>query len=146
MLQTSPQPDGAMAFLKHKLQTALDYPPLWRWLFCLSVLAILYLATTSQPYPIPSSASDKVNHLIAFIQLTVAMRLAWPQLHRARIALAMLAFGLAIELIQAWLPYREFSLLDLSADALGTAIGLLPCAFLFNPGKASRDYSRQSGT
>ena len=136
MLKTSPQPDAfAMAFLKHSLNTLhtlLTCQPLWRAILCLSALAIVYLATTSQPYPIPSSASDKVNHVIAFLQLTVVTRLAWPELSRAWVAIWLLAFGLAIEATQSQLPYRDFSLLDLAADGFGIAIGLLPCAFLFD--------------
>jgi VanZ family protein len=91
----------------------------------------VYLATTSEPYPIPSAPSDKLNHLLAFIQLAIVTRLAWPELSRIWIALGVMGFGLAIEVTQAQLPYRDFSLMDLAADGVGTAIGLLPCAFLF---------------
>lgn len=121
-----------MVFLKNNLQLLLNYQPLWRAALILSAMAILYLATTSQPYPIPSAPNDKVNHLLAFIQLTVVTRLAWPGLSRIWVALGVMAFGLAIEITQAQLPYRDFSLLDLAADAAGVAIGLLPCAFIFS--------------
>mgnify|MGYP005841635317 CR=1 FL=1 len=120
-----------MAFLKNSLQSLLMYQPLWRAILILSAMAILYLATTNDPYPIPSASSDKLNHLLAFIELTIASRLAWPGLSRVWIILGVMAFGLAIELIQAQLPYREFSLLDLAADGAGIAIGLLPCGFIF---------------
>jgi VanZ family protein len=81
---------------------------------------------------VPSAPSDKVNHLLAFIQLTVVARLAWPDLARPWIALGVMMFGLAIEVTQAQLPYRDFSLLDLAADGAGIAIGLLPCPFIFS--------------
>jgi len=139
MLKTSPQPDVLMLFLKHSLQNILGYQPLWRGILCLSALAIVYLATTSEPYPIPSSASDKVNHVIAFLQLTIVSRLAWPELSRYWITLGVMSFGLGIEVTQSQLPYREFSLLDLAADGLGTAIGRLPCAFLFGGRRKSRE-------
>jgi VanZ family protein len=84
------------------------------------------LATTNSPYPIPSSANDKVNHLIAFLELTILTRLAWPGLKAWQYAPFLLAFGLAIEIIQATLPYRDFSLADLVADSLGMLIGMLP--------------------
>jgi VanZ family protein len=120
-----------MVFLKNSLRSVLMYQPLWRAILILSALAIVYLATTSEPYPIPSAPSDKLNHLLAFIQLTIVTRLAWPELSRIWIALGVMGFGLAIEVTQAQLPYRDFSLMDLAADGVGTAIGLLPCAFLF---------------
>ena len=103
----------------------------------LSTAAIIYLATTSQPYPIPSAASDKVNHLLAFFELTVVARLAWPNLGKPWIAIGLLAFGLGIELVQAQLPYRTFAMADILADAAGIAIGLLPCPGFIRPHKQS---------
>lgn len=93
----------------------------------ISATAILYLATTSEPYPVPSADSDKLNHLLAFLQLTIVTRLAWPGLSRLWIACGLLAFGVTIEIVQAQLPYRTFAVADIVADAAGIAIGLLPC-------------------
>ncbi|GGE51875.1 hypothetical protein GCM10011533_00250 [Streptosporangium jomthongense] len=115
-----------MAILKHQLTRLLHFRPLWRFILLLSVAAIGFLATTDTNYPIPSAPSDKVNHLIAFIELTIVTRLAWPQLHAVWFAPALLGFGLAIELVQATLPYRDFSLADVAADGAGIVIGLLP--------------------
>ncbi|HKK56118.1 VanZ family protein [Marinobacter sp.] len=130
-----------MAFLKNSLQSVLMCQPLWRTTLVISAVAIMYLATTSQPYPVPSLQHDKINHLLAFIQLTVVSRLAWPDLSRTWIALGVIGFGLVIELTQAQLPYREFSLLDLAADGAGVAIGLLLCGFIFREdhGKSTRN-------
>lgn len=99
---------------------------MWRFAFLISVVAIGFLATTSSSYPIPSAPSDKVNHLIAFIELTILTRLAWPELRSIWYAPALLAFGLGIEIVQATLPYRDFSLADVAADGAGILIGLLP--------------------
>ncbi|WP_100637959.1 VanZ family protein [Marinobacter salexigens] len=119
-----------MATLKHQLTSLLNFRPLWRFALLLSVIAIGFLATTSNSYPIPSAPSDKVNHLIAFIELTIVTRLAWPNLRAIWYAPALLAFGLGIEVVQANLPYRDFSLADLAADGAGILIGLLPWPFL----------------
>lgn len=113
-----------MAQMKHRVLSLLRYQPLWRIALALSLAAIVFLATTPNPYPVPASASDKVNHLIAFIELTLLARLAWPELKAAWPAVALLAYGLGIELVQAGLPYREFSLADLAADGAGIAVGL----------------------
>ncbi|MBW4934720.1 VanZ family protein [Marinobacter sp. F4206] len=115
-----------MALLKHCVLTLLHCRPLWRIALFISVLAILFLATTDNPYPVPSSASDKVNHLIAFAELTVLTRLAWPEAKALWFAPPLLAFGFAIEAVQATLPYREFSLADLAADGAGIVVGMLP--------------------
>lgn len=118
-----------MASLNQHVRTLLNARALWRLALLVSVAAIVYLATTSQSYPIPASANDKVNHLIAFLELTLLTRLAWPELKPWWFAPALLSFGLGIEMVQANLPYRDFSLADLAADAAGIAIGLLPWPF-----------------
>jgi VanZ family protein len=109
-----------MDTLKQQLTSLLQYRPLWRAAFVISVLAIGFLATTDNPYPIPSSSSDKINHLVAFLELTILTRLAWPELRAIWFVPALLGFGLGIEIIQANLPYREFSLADLAADGAWT--------------------------
>lgn len=110
----------------------------WRICLAISVVAILFLATTSEAYPIPSAPSDKVNHLIAFLELTLLVRLSWPRLPLGTVALSVLAFGMSIELIQAPLPYRDFSLWDLLADSVGMALGLAPWPGLSRPGRTAR--------
>lgn len=112
--------------MKQRLQTLLDYQPLWRLCLVVSIIVVLYLATSSQPYPVPSSPSDKLNHLIAFLELTLLARLGWPKVGVTYLVLPLLGYGIAIELIQLALPYREFSLADMGADAIGIGIGLLP--------------------
>ncbi|WP_150911453.1 VanZ family protein [Marinobacter halotolerans] len=121
-----------MSSIANNLQRLLRCQPFWRTGLVLSAMVILFLATTSEPYPIPSASSDKINHLLAFIQLTVVTRLAWPYLSRIWVALGVLGFGLLIEITQAFLPHREFSLLDLATDGGGIVLGLLPCRFIFN--------------
>lgn len=115
-----------MATLKHQLITLLHFRPLWRLALLLSVIAIGFLATTSNSYPIPSAPSDKVNHMIAFIELTILTRLSWPGLRAIWFAPVLLGFGVCIEAVQANLPYRDFSLTDIAADGAGILIGLLP--------------------
>jgi|SRR5690554_47292 len=126
-----------MGTLKHQLTSLLNFRPLWRFALLLSVIAIGFLATTSSSYPIPSAPSDKVNHLIAFIELTLVTRLAWPELRAIWYAPALLAFGFGIEAVQALLPYRDFSLADVAADGAGILIGLLPWPGL--PSSSKRD-------
>ncbi len=122
-----------MAFLTQRIRFLLDYQPFWRALLVVSAVAVIYLATTSEPYPMPSAHNDKLNHLVAFLQLTIVTRLAWPGLSRLWIIPALLAFGAAIEIIQAQLPYRTFAIADILADAAGIALGLLPCPGFIRP-------------
>lgn len=115
-----------MSAMRNALYQFRDCLPFWRIALVLSILAILWLATTSNPYPMPSSPSDKVNHIIAFVELTLLARLGWPGRQVFLYAIPLLAFGLALELIQSPLDHRDFSWSDLAADAAGIAFGLLP--------------------
>lgn len=109
--------------VRHLLDTLFNHHPLWRLLFLVSLAAIAWLAVTNQPYPIPASSNDKVNHLLAFTELALVIRLGWPALHLAIPFLLLMGFGLAIELVQYWLPHRYFSWTDLTADLTGILIG-----------------------
>ena len=133
-----------MALLKHYGQALLQNRTFWRVALVLSLVAIVVLATMDTRYPMPSTPSDKVNHLIAFLELTILTRLAWPELRAFWYVPALLMFGLGIELVQATLPYRDFSLRDLLADGIGIAIGLLPWPGLPRAGKLDLRNSPES--
>ena len=115
----------SLALIKQRLAQLLRHRTLWRFAMMISIVAVLYLATTSGPLPVPAMPSDKANHLIAFLELTLLMRLGWPHLKSYYLISLLLGFGMLIELVQATLPYRDFSLADVVADAAGIAIGLL---------------------
>lgn len=69
---------------------------------------------------------DKTQHVLAFLALAVLAVLGnprWPL--AARVIPGLLAYGLLIEAIQWWLPWREFSWLDWAADAAGVLAGAL---------------------
>lgn len=127
-----------MPSMRDALYQIRDCLPFWRVALGLSLLAILWLATTSSPYPMPSSPNDKVNHVIAFVELTLLARLGWPGLPAIRYTIPLLAFGLALELVQSQLDHRDFSWADLAADAAGIVLGLLPWPLIPAHGKGSR--------
>lgn len=61
---------------------------------------------------------DKLEHAGTFFTLMV---LAWLSYRQAlfRLAMLLIAYGVLIECIQAFIPSRSFSLLDVVADSLG---------------------------
>ena len=67
--------------------------------FFAALLAIDFLAFTPKSPAIIENSWDKANHF--------------------------LAFGVQIELVQALLPNRSFSLLDIVADMIGAAFGVI---------------------
>jgi VanZ family protein len=91
-----------------------------RLLLIAALVAIFALATTRFSLPVGQDMNDKAGHLLAFFALALLVDFSWPATgFRARKVLSLLGYGLAIEVVQYFLPYRSFSLLDLGADAAG---------------------------
>jgi VanZ family protein len=111
--------------LKNTVAQLLAFRLFWQIGLLVSMIVIAYLATTDQPFSLQVEVSDKLGHLLAFAELFVLARLGWPRASYLACALTLMLFGLAIEIVQAQLSYRDFSLLDLGADALGIAAGAI---------------------
>ncbi len=70
--------------------------------------------------------SDKYQHALAFLLLAFWFGSIVVRRDFFWIALALLGFGALIELVQGWMGLgRQADLLDLRADAIGIALGLL---------------------
>ncbi|SFV60711.1 hypothetical protein MNB_SM-5-438 [hydrothermal vent metagenome] len=88
------------------------------------LVSIEYLATTTQEIKPLEHTWDKANHFIAFMTLFVLLSLAYKHLSLVRRVVLLLLFGLQIEIVQYFIPGRDFSLLDVVADSVGIAIGI----------------------
>lgn len=120
-----------MVSLKLFVIGLLNCRSLWRATLLISLIAIVVLATTSKPYLIPAPGHDKLTHLLALLELTILVRLAWPTAKPLIYIPGLLAFALVIEGVQATLPYRVFSSADLLAGCVGVALGTLPWPWQF---------------
>jgi VanZ family protein len=94
----------------------------FRILLVVALLAIFFLATTRLSIPIARNMNDKVNHALAFFVLALLIDRSFPSVTFRTKVLVLIAYGLAIEITQAYLPYRSCSLFDLGADAGGLAL------------------------
>lgn len=84
------------------------------------LLLILHLASTPLHYPVAGQLNDKLSHVLAFYVLAMFGDFSFPRVRFGLSkALPLMAYGLLIEVIQYFLPYRVFSIYDLGADALG---------------------------
>jgi VanZ family protein len=96
----------------------------WR-VFLISCLAVIALLAWMPGNQLPfSTASDKLNHLLAFAALGFLAWRAYPT-QRVPALIALVAFGVLIELVQWRLPTRSAEFADLAADVIGLALGSL---------------------
>ena len=98
----------------------------FRGLLILSLLLILLLSTIELENPILTSVNDKLGHVMAFAYLAFLLDFALPDSNFNLLKITpLLGYGLIIEFVQYFLPYRTFSILDMLADGVGIMIYLL---------------------
>ena len=90
--------------------------------FITALIITTYLTMTSVEYSVAQKISDKLSHAAAFFALSLLLDFSFPaSKFDWKKYLPLLFYGIMIECIQYFLPYRSFSLLDMLADALGIA-------------------------
>lgn len=77
------------------------------------------------PLDLIESAGSAVNlvHVILFLLLGMATRLAAPRWRAGRVALAFAALGVATELVQLWVPGRHARMSDVLVDVVAGLLG-----------------------
>jgi len=88
----------------------------------LGVSVLAFIDPGDQPLP---GIDDSLQHAVAFFSLAVLALLGWPHRTLRSIACGLLLYGLWIEAVQWFLPWRECSLLDWLADGAGLLPALL---------------------
>jgi len=102
----------------------------WRALLALLLVLISCLALVPEAPPRLSTGWDKSNHALAFAALGFCGVWALPAWPRAALALALLAYGGAIEIAQGFVPPRKGDAVDLLADGAGIALGLVLARYM----------------
>lgn len=87
---------------------------------CLAIIGIFILSVIKIDQPLPGGLSDKFYHGLAFFALSSLANISFPKsgftLYQY---LPLFLYGILIELVQYFLPYRSFSIADILADAMG---------------------------
>ncbi len=84
------------------------------------------VATSQTDHSSTTGINDKVAHILTFLLLGLLAQQAFPRLKMSlQLYLWLLGYGLAIEVIQYFIPNRSFSLLDLAADGAGLLIAFI---------------------
>ena len=96
------------------------------WLTAALFVYITWEALRPEPGGSSIDQLDKLQHFMAFSTLAVTWALARSPSRRGHWAIAawLLLYGALIEIVQAYVPGRDASWLDLMADAVGIAAGL----------------------
>lgn len=91
-----------------------------------AIVVSLYQATSRSPVNLSMDNGDKTIHLLAFFILAALDDFAFPRKgFGLRKILPLVCFGILIELIQSFLPYRSTELYDFLADCGGVALYVL---------------------
>ena len=93
-----------------------------RILLGVDLLAISALAFMPGPEVPVTTHWDKGDHTLAFFSLSLLARFAWPRAPFWRIALALVGYGVLIEIVQSFLPTRDAEALDVLADSTGIVV------------------------
>lgn len=122
----------AMPKLILNLCTAPEHRVLWRALLAVLLIVITWLALSPVPPKTLTTGWDKSNHALAFAAL--AFSSVWALWQRPRqwiwLAIALVGYGIAIEIAQSFLPPREADWHDVVADSVGIALGLAVAWFV----------------
>jgi VanZ family protein len=104
----------------------------WRVVFVVLVVVVAFFAVVPVPPKEFTTGWDKLNHTSAFAALALVGRVAFPAGRRAAwaLALALLAYGGLIEIVQLYVPGRDSEWADLLGDTIGVAIGIGLAALL----------------
>jgi VanZ family protein len=103
------------------------YRPHWRVLLLVMLLVTCWFAFSPQPPGLKFKEADKVQHLLAFGVLSLVTGLTMAPGRRQTIwaVVWMLLFAIFIELVQSQLPTRTADVVDVLADGLGIALGVV---------------------
>lgn len=91
-------------------------------LFYLSLIGGCVIAFSPAEAGLQPQLNDKFLHVVGFCVMGLFCHLAHPNAAFWKQIIGLSVFGLGIELVQAYLPYRTFSLLDWVADISGLLI------------------------
>ncbi|MDA9175218.1 VanZ family protein [Gammaproteobacteria bacterium] len=87
-----------------------------RVLLVLSILAISFLAMTEKNPSSQSLIDDKLLHFLCFAYLTIISKFAQFIDQDFWLYVIVFAYGILIEIVQMYLPYRSFEFLDIFAN------------------------------
>ena len=106
---------------------------LWRALLVLALLLVIYVSLTPVSGVVTFAGADKVAHCFIYLCLYILAWLAFPgAVLRWSIHVALLGFGVLVELLQSQTGNRFMEAADVLANITGTGLGNLILSFSIN--------------
>lgn len=97
------------------------------------LILITWQALSPQPIEQTQNINDKLGHVLAFFVLAFTTDHAYATSpFRLKKFLYLITYGILIEIFQHFIPNREFSVLDMLADAGGLLVYMLLWSTLIN--------------
>jgi len=96
-----------------------------RLILGISIVIISILSIQEIDFQSSVNLSDKLLHLFCFLYLTIISWLSRIIYKELWLYVIVLAYGILIEIVQIYIPYRSFEFLDIFADFLGILAGSL---------------------
>jgi VanZ family protein len=94
------------------------------WIISIGTVSYLSLIPTAD-LPFDFRWSDKLCHALAYLWLSVLPFYGFTKAQRAvTAAFLMIPLGIGLEIIQAFVPERLFSVWDIFANSFGASIGI----------------------
>lgn len=90
-----------------------------RILLVISILVISFLATSETNPTSQNFIDDKLLHFLCFAYLTLIFKLTQFIQQDFWLYVIVLAYGILIEIVQMYIPYRSFEFFDILADLMG---------------------------
>ena len=91
--------------------------------FAAVALALLFAGLSPMPLPKAFPQQDKLHHMLGFAAMVFSARVAFPRARARWLMAGSLAVALSIELVQAYLPNRSASRIDMLANTFGVLLG-----------------------
>lgn len=111
--------------MKQRFSCLFRYLWLNQSIFYLSLIVSCVVAFMPTEGTVQENMNDKLAHCGSFFILSLLLHLAYPKTRLLFIFVYMAMFGIGIEIVQAYLPYRSFEWLDWGADMLGIILYLV---------------------
>ena len=96
-----------------------------RFILGISIILISILSIQEIKVEPSINLSDKFIHFSCFLYLTIISWLSRIIYKELWLYVIVLAYGILIEIVQIYIPYRSFEFLDIFADFLGILAGSL---------------------